>query len=33
LRAIEICSNEKPPLYSVGRQDHVAACHLYEQEQ
>jgi oligopeptide/dipeptide ABC transporter ATP-binding protein len=26
----EICALEKPPLYGVGHQGHVAACYLYQ---
>lgn len=29
-QAMEVCSKAKPPLYSVGPKDHVAACYLYD---
>jgi oligopeptide/dipeptide ABC transporter ATP-binding protein len=31
--AMDICQAEKPPLLSVGAQEHVAACYLYGQEE
>jgi oligopeptide/dipeptide ABC transporter ATP-binding protein len=31
-QVMDICSVEKPPLFSVGTEEHVAACYLYEQE-
>jgi peptide/nickel transport system ATP-binding protein len=31
--AMEICQVEKPPLFSVGLEGHVAACYLYAQEE
>jgi oligopeptide/dipeptide ABC transporter ATP-binding protein len=29
--AMGVCSGAKPPLYSVGREGHVAACYLYSE--
>ncbi len=31
-RALGVCSVEKPPLFPVGSEEHVAACHLYGRE-
>jgi oligopeptide/dipeptide ABC transporter ATP-binding protein len=31
-RVMDVCSGEAPPLVPVGREGHVAACYLYEQD-
>jgi len=31
--AMDLCQVEKPPLFSVGPEGHVAACYLYAQEE
>jgi len=30
--AMDVCRGEKPPLLSVGPNEHLAACYLYGQE-